>query len=77
MKISSTENKQIFDTLVANPDNYNKFAGELLEFNVMNKQPGVRIPATWLTPSVLYVDDQVVVQFNEFLHKHGCNVSIC
>ena len=77
MKISSTENKQIFDALVANPDNYNKFAGELLEFNVMNKQPSVRIPATWLTPSVLYVDDQVVVQFNEFLHKHGCNVSIC
>jgi hypothetical protein len=77
MKISSTENKQIFDALVANPDNYNKFAGELLEFNVMNKQPCVRIPATWLTPSVLYVDDQVVVQFNEFLHKHGCNVSIC
>ena len=53
MKISRTENKHLFDTLVDNPENYNKFAGELLEFNVMQKQPGIRIPAAWLTPTVL------------------------
>ena len=77
MKISRTENKYLFDMLVDNPENYNKFAGELLEFNVIQKQPGIRIPAAWLTPTVLYIDDQVIVQFNDFLHSRGCNVSIC
>ena len=77
MKISRTENKHLFDTLIDNPENYNKFSSELLEFNVMQKQPGIRIPAAWLTPTVLYIDDQVIVQFNDFLHNHGCNVNIC
>ena len=72
MVISSKENKDLYEALINNPENYNKFAGQLSEFNVSNKQRGVKMPAAFITPTVLMVNDKCKNAFFEFLSSKGC-----
>ena len=73
MRISETENTKLFEKLMT-LEARSKFADDLIEFNIENKQPGVRIPAMFITPAVLFVDDKCVDSFIEFARSKGCNV---
>ena len=75
MIISSKENKALYEALINNPENYNRFAGELKEFNVSNKQRGIKMPAAFIAPTVLRIDDKCKDAFFEFLTSKGCVLS--
>jgi hypothetical protein len=73
MKISETENTKLFEKLMT-LEARSKFADDLIDFNLKNKQPGVRIPAMFITPTVLFIDDKCVESFMTFARSKGCNV---
>ena len=75
MIISSKENKALYESLINNQENYMKFAGELSEFNVENKRRGIKMPAAFITPTTLRIDDQCTEAFFEFLASKGCVLS--
>lgn len=75
MIISSKENKSLYEALINNPENYNRFAGKLKEFNVSNKQRGIKMPAAFITPTVLHIDDKCIDAFFDFLTSNGCTIS--
>ena len=72
MIISKTENSQLFNQLIDNPENYNKFAGRLREFNRTHKNNSIKIPATFVTPFVLHIDNLCVNEFMSFAKNAGC-----
>ena len=75
MIISSNENKSLYEQLINNRDNYDKFASFLADFNNENRQKGVRMPAAFITPTTLRIDDKCTEQFMLFLRNCGCRFS--
>ncbi len=75
MIISSNENKALYEQLINNRDNYDKFASLLADFNYDNRQRGVRMPAAFITPTTLRIDDKCTEQFMVFLRNCGCQFS--
>ena len=75
MIISSNENKALYEQLINNRDNYDKFASLLADFNYDNRQRGVRMPAAFITPTTLRIDDKCAEQFMFFLRNCGCQFS--
>ena len=75
MIISSKENRALYEQLIDNPENYQKFASRLVDFNISNRQRGVRMPAAFITPTTLLIDDKCYESFIKFVEKCGCSFS--